>query len=192
MFQNVVKIGLLAVVLGITAEDAYAFGHARSRYDPGFANYACGGWYSGRSGNGTFQFAEFGGPGGWGAPGCGYTGGAQSNCCSSCGAVGNTYVSSGAQPASDEVMLSVSVPADAKVFVNGRATASSGELRQFTSAGLKQDAAYRYQVRVELVRDGKPVSQEKTVSLAVGSTGSLEFSETPEVQVADKATSVRR
>src|SRR5580698_5417639 len=122
MIQTFVKIWLLAVVLGI-ATDAYAFGHARSPYNPGFANYASGGWYSGCSGNGTFQFAEFGGPGGWGAPGCGYTGGIPSNfCCSAPVAFGSTYVASRAQPASDGVMLSVSVPADAKVFVNGQAT----------------------------------------------------------------------
>ncbi len=191
MFQNVVKIGLLAV-LGIAAEDAYAFGHARSRYDPGFANYACGGWYSGCSGNGTFQFAEFGGPGGWGAPGCGYTGGIPSNFCSSCGAPGNTYFSSRVQPASDGVMLTVSVPADAKVFVNGQATTSTGELRQYSTAGLTKGSAYRYQVRIELVRDGKPVSQEKTVSIAAGRTGSLAFSEAPEAQAAEKVASAQR
>jgi hypothetical protein len=70
MIQTVVKIGLLTVVLGIAAEDAYPFGHARY----GCAN-SCGGQYAGGSG---FQFAEVGGPGGWGAPGCGFTGGVPS------------------------------------------------------------------------------------------------------------------
>ena len=89
-------------------------------------------------------------------------------------------------------MFSVSVPADAKVFVNGHETTSTGEVRQYTSAGLQQDAAYRYQVRVEFVRDGKPVSEEKTVTMTAGQTGSLAFNTTPGTQVADMATAAQR
>ncbi len=97
-----------------------------------------------------------------------------------------------AQPAADSVMLTVNVPADAKVFVNGRATTSAGELRQYTSAGLQPDAAYRYRVRAEFVRDGKPVSEEKSVSIVTGQTASLAFDAAPEAQVAGAAASAQR
>jgi uncharacterized protein (TIGR03000 family) len=89
-------------------------------------------------------------------------------------------------------MLTVNVPADARVFVNGRATTSTGGIRQFASAGLEKDADYRYVVRVEFLSDGKPVSQEKAVSIAAGQTGTLSFSSAPEAQMAEKATLIRR
>ena len=86
--------------------------------------------------------------------------------------------------------LMVSVPADAKVLVNGRTTSSTGEVRKYTFAGPKQDAPFRCQVRVEFVHDGTPVSYEKTISIAAGQTGTLSFG-APQPKTASKATSVR-
>jgi len=88
--------------------------------------------------------------------------------------------------------LTVSVPAEAKVFVNGRATTSTGELRQFASAGLTKDATYRYRVRAEFLRDGMPISEERTVSMTAGQSGSLAFNATAEAQMADVATAAQR
>ena len=71
--------------------------------------------------------------------------------------------------------LIVDVPADAKVFVNGHATTSTGEHRQYVSHGLEAGMRYEYQVRVEIVRDGKPVSETKTVQLSAGSQADVAF-----------------
>ena len=76
---------------------------------------------------------------------------------------------------SDAGYLVVDVPADAKVFVNGRATTSTGEHRTYISHGLEAGMRYEYQVRVEIVRDGKPVSETKMVQLSAGSQASVAF-----------------
>lgn len=71
--------------------------------------------------------------------------------------------------------LTVRVPADAKVFVNGLATTSTGTLRRYVSNGLRPGFNYAYQVRAEIVRDGQPISETKTVKLQAGDVSDLEF-----------------
>ncbi len=75
----------------------------------------------------------------------------------------------------NNALLSVKVPADAKVFVNDRPTTSVGEDREFISRDLAPGARYNYQVRAEFIRDGKPVTEEKSVQLAAGENLSLNF-----------------
>ena len=162
MSQNALKIGLVVVVLGLVIQDANAFGHCGGR--------GCGGY-------------GYGGYGGWGYGGY------------SSPVVPSTVrplVGSSQPVSSNSVQLTVSVPTDAKVFVNGLPTRSTGERRQYTSTGVQPSAIYPYQVRAEFVRDGKPVSEEKTVRLTAGQTGSLEFGTAPKAQAADMATSAPR
>jgi uncharacterized protein (TIGR03000 family) len=75
----------------------------------------------------------------------------------------------------DAGYLIVNVPADAKVFVNGHATTSTGEHRQYVSHGLEAGMRYEYQVRAEIIRDGKVLSETKTVQLTGGSQADLAF-----------------
>ena len=72
-------------------------------------------------------------------------------------------------------MLTVNVPDDAKVFVNGAATRSTGSLRQYISRGLDSDRSYTYEVRAEVTRNGKTIEQTKSVRLEGGQTVSLAF-----------------
>ncbi len=76
----------------------------------------------------------------------------------------------------DAGYLLVSVPADAKVYVNGRATTSIGGDRQYVSRGLENGQRYSYEVRAEVVRDGKTVTETKVAQLTAGSQASLMFS----------------
>ena len=71
--------------------------------------------------------------------------------------------------------LTVSVPADAKIFVNGKATTTTGTYREYISRGLKPGYEYNYEVRAEVVRDGETVSDVKTVSLVAGRLERLAF-----------------
>jgi uncharacterized protein (TIGR03000 family) len=73
------------------------------------------------------------------------------------------------------VLLSVQVPADAKVFVNDLATRSTGSDRRFMSRGLELGREYTYNVRAEVVRDGQTITETKTISLQSGRTGALNF-----------------
>ena len=79
-------------------------------------------------------------------------------------------------PVRTAATVSVSVPANAKIFVNGLATTSIGAERQYVSRGLRAGAKYSYTVRAEIVRDGKTVTETQTVQLKAGETANLAFS----------------
>jgi uncharacterized protein (TIGR03000 family) len=72
-------------------------------------------------------------------------------------------------------ILTVWVPYDAKVTINGMATKSTGSRRQFVSYDLKDGLSYKYEVKAEVVRDGKIVEDTKTVVLNAGSSNSVAF-----------------
>lgn len=71
--------------------------------------------------------------------------------------------------------LNVSVPAEAKVFVNGMATKSAGADRHYVSKGLRYGYNYSYEIRAELVRDGRTITQTKVVRLSAGGNSDVTF-----------------
>lgn len=74
-----------------------------------------------------------------------------------------------AQPSTaNTVLLTVNVPADARLFINDQPTKATGTQRYFSSDSLLPDTVYPYHVRVEFVRDGKAVSEEQIVPLCSG------------------------
>ena len=77
--------------------------------------------------------------------------------------------------APDAALLTVHVPADAKVYVNDRLTKSTGVLRQFVSRGLAAGSQYKYEVRVELPRGGQTLTETRTITLVGGGDGTLAF-----------------
>ena len=74
-----------------------------------------------------------------------------------------------------EATLTVSVPNDARVFVNGVQTKSVGSERSYVSRGLQSGFNYTYEVRAEIERDGKIVEETKMVSLTSGRTARVAF-----------------
>jgi uncharacterized protein (TIGR03000 family) len=76
---------------------------------------------------------------------------------------------------SSDGLLSVNVPDDAKIFVNGQPTTSTGASRQYVSRNLQPGFNYTYEVRAELVREGRTVEQVKTVDVRAGETANLAF-----------------
>jgi uncharacterized protein (TIGR03000 family) len=195
MSQTVLKIGLMVVFLGLAAQEANAFGRCGGRgYGYGYGGYGgCGyggygyggygyGGYGGY-GYGSYRGYGYGGYGGWGYGG--YSSPVVPSRVSS-------LVSSSQPISSESVRFTVSVPADAKVFVNGIPTRSTGEVRQYASTGVQPSAVYPYQVRAEFVREGKLVSEEKTIQLTAGQTGSIEFGTAPTAQAAKFAPSTSR
>jgi uncharacterized protein (TIGR03000 family) len=75
----------------------------------------------------------------------------------------------------DEIHLVIDLPESARVFVNGNATTSKGASRRFVSRNLEGGSSYRFEVRVEDDRNGKVVSDTKTLVLVPGSTETLAF-----------------
>ena len=78
-------------------------------------------------------------------------------------------------PDGDSSMLSVSVPADAKIYVNDKLTKTPGELRQFVSRNLTPGYRYTYRVRAEWEQNGELVSRVRTVDLRAGNATRIDF-----------------
>ena len=55
--------------------------------------------------------------------------------------------------------------------MNGQATSSTGDTRQYVSRDLTAGYNYTYEVRAEIVRDGRTVEQVKKVDLRAGEAG---------------------
>ncbi len=72
--------------------------------------------------------------------------------------------------------LTVSVPADAKITLAGIETKQTGEVREFATDKLAAGQTWsNYTVRVEVTRDGKTMSQDRTIMLSGGQSQELSF-----------------
>ncbi len=71
-------------------------------------------------------------------------------------------------PARDEAMLTISVPADAKIFVNGHETRTPGGKRTYVSRNLKDGFSYGYDVEARWVRNGETLVEKQHVDLRAG------------------------
>jgi uncharacterized protein (TIGR03000 family) len=75
-----------------------------------------------------------------------------------------------------ETVLTVHVPADAKVFLGGNETSATGTVRTFSTSTLPAGQEWaNYKVRVEFERNGEVVSREEVVSLKAGDDRTLRF-----------------
>jgi uncharacterized protein (TIGR03000 family) len=61
------------------------------------------------------------------------------------------------------------LPADAKLYVDGKLTMLTGTERSFTTPALEAGQKFFYDVKAELMVDGKPVVEEKRVIVEAGS-----------------------
>ena len=68
----------------------------------------------------------------------------------------------------DDAILTVNVPEDARVYINGKATSTPGTKRSYVSRRLKPGKIYTYRVKVVLDRDGSEIVRNKTVKLSTG------------------------
>jgi uncharacterized protein (TIGR03000 family) len=64
--------------------------------------------------------------------------------------------------------LKFKVPADAKVYVDGRLTVGGGTERTYSTPPLAAGSKYYYDVKAEVVVGGKPVVEEKRVIVEAG------------------------
>lgn len=74
-----------------------------------------------------------------------------------------------------EAKLIVSVPSDATVVINGRATKITGSRRVYISKGLIYGYSYRYVVHARIARDGKTFEDTRTVILRPGDSTEITF-----------------
>jgi uncharacterized protein (TIGR03000 family) len=73
-----------------------------------------------------------------------------------------------ATPAAAPARLTIDLPADAKLFVDGVATKGEGPSRNFHTPDLPGGQTFYYELKAELVVDGKPVTETKKVVVTAG------------------------
>jgi uncharacterized protein (TIGR03000 family) len=79
--------------------------------------------------------------------------------------------------------LLVQVPADAKLYIDGRLMKSTSGSRTYSTPALEPGQLYYYELRAEMVRDGKVVSEAKRVIVRAGQDSRAIFAE-PTIPVA--------
>jgi uncharacterized protein (TIGR03000 family) len=72
-------------------------------------------------------------------------------------------------------LLTVRVPANAEVWVEGVKTSSTGPLRRFQSPPLQPGQRYVYTVRAQWQENGQPVTDTHKVDVAAGANISVNF-----------------
>jgi uncharacterized protein (TIGR03000 family) len=77
--------------------------------------------------------------------------------------------------AEESGILTVWVPYDAKVSINGMETRKAGSRRQFVSYGLKPGLSYKYVVKAQLVRNGQMQEDVRTIVLTAGEVTAVAF-----------------
>lgn len=87
-------------------------------------------------------------------------------------------VGSGFKPAT----MSVTLPADAKLFIDGMPTRSTSARRWFISPPLDPGKSYGYAIKVEFMRDGKTVTVERDVTVKGGRDTPVSFFDSQETR----------
>jgi len=80
----------------------------------------------------------------------------------------------------NDAVINVNVPEGAKIYVNDKATSSTGTERRFVSRDLKPGFKFAYEVRAERRIDGRLIRQVKTIQLTAGQQEDLSFSLDPD------------
>lgn len=80
-----------------------------------------------------------------------------------------------AYEANEAVTIAVAVPDDARLFVNGAPTRITGPYRQLVSREVETGATYRYELRAEIERNGKTLTESKSIDVKTGDVVEVEF-----------------
>ncbi len=83
----------------------------------------------------------------------------------------------GTSLAPDRAKLIVELPADAKLFIDDRPMKTTSGRRTFHTPALQSGQIYYYMLRAEVVRDGKPVTEERRVILRPGQVVRTDFND---------------
>ncbi len=78
----------------------------------------------------------------------------------------------------------INLPTDAKLFIDDKLTRSTSERRSFSTPQLNQGDTYYYELRVELVRNGEPITQTRKVTLKAGDVIKADFTEMEKLATA--------
>jgi uncharacterized protein (TIGR03000 family) len=91
--------------------------------------------------------------------------------------------------ASTRARLIVELPPDARLYIDDRAMKNTEPVRNFNTPDLEPGQLYYYELRAEVVRDGKPVTQTKRVIVRAGAVIRASF---PELTAEDSVATVKK
>ncbi|HKM55303.1 MAG TPA: TIGR03000 domain-containing protein [Isosphaeraceae bacterium] len=77
--------------------------------------------------------------------------------------------------AGDTAFMSVRVPANAEVWVQGAKTTSTGAVREYRSPALAAGRQYSYEIRASWVENGQSVTQTQQVPVTAGANVTVSF-----------------
>jgi uncharacterized protein (TIGR03000 family) len=80
-------------------------------------------------------------------------------------------------------VIQVSLPADARLLVDGHATTSTSSQRTFITPALAMGQTFNYTLRAEVVREGRAVVETQQITVRGGEETPISFS-LPAVEVA--------
>jgi len=92
----------------------------------------------------------------------------------------------------DRARLIITLPADAKLYVDDQLTKATSDHRVFSSPGLDEGQTYYYILRAEVVRDGKTQSETKRVLLHAGDVIETSFPDLGSLVPVQAEASARR
>jgi uncharacterized protein (TIGR03000 family) len=72
-------------------------------------------------------------------------------------------------------MVVVTLPADARLTINGQKTVSTSARRVFESPTLKTGKTYTYEFKATVVREGRRISAEQVIQVRAGETKPVSF-----------------
>jgi uncharacterized protein (TIGR03000 family) len=95
-------------------------------------------------------------------------------------------------PADDgKARLTLWVPADAEVWIQGQKMDVSGSERHFTSPVLGQGQGYTYEIRTAWTENGKPVEFTRKVAVKSGDEKSVAFNPAPGTRIGRPVVATR-
>jgi uncharacterized protein (TIGR03000 family) len=77
--------------------------------------------------------------------------------------------------ADDPATITVTLPADARLYFDGKMTRQDGALRTFVTPDLRPGKEFSYTAKIEYMRDGRTMTETKTVTVRAGQTTRVEF-----------------
>jgi uncharacterized protein (TIGR03000 family) len=94
------------------------------------------------------------------------------------------YPSSTAESSKERsAVINLRVPSDAKVWFDQSQMKQTGTMRSFESPLLDVGSEYAYQIRIQVKRDGKDITETRRITLRAGDVINLTLGSSPEVDV---------
>jgi uncharacterized protein (TIGR03000 family) len=91
------------------------------------------------------------------------------------GASGGTGGNGGGEVSLDRAKVIIDLPAEAKLYIDGRLMKTASAHRVFSTPTLQPGQLYYYDLRAEVARDGQVLSQEQRIIVSAGQQARAAF-----------------